>query len=102
MATSGSGSQPWQPGGVPGLSYPGTVHYETVAAAYRDLERASARLVLIDRLADLLGPTRALHAAPVPPPSRRGERAAPRGVRIARRAPRRAHPPADLLPRVVY
>ncbi|HEY4791366.1 MAG TPA: hypothetical protein VIJ05_08565, partial [Actinomycetes bacterium] len=30
------------------------MHYETVAAAYRDLERASARLVLIDRLAELL------------------------------------------------
>ena len=39
---------------MPGLSYPGAVHYETVAAAYRDLERASARLVLIDRLAELL------------------------------------------------
>ncbi|MFL5796118.1 MAG: ATP-dependent DNA ligase, partial [Actinomycetota bacterium] len=33
------------------------MHYETVAAAYRDLERASARLVLIDRLAELLGQT---------------------------------------------
>ena len=42
---------------MPGLSYPGAVHYETVAAAYRDLERASARLVLIDRLAELLRQT---------------------------------------------
>jgi DNA ligase 1 len=39
---------------VPALSYPGAVRYETVAAAYRDLEQASARLVLIDRLAELL------------------------------------------------
>jgi DNA ligase 1 len=43
--------------GVPGLSYPGAVQYETVAAAYRDLEQASARLVLIDRLAELLRQT---------------------------------------------
>jgi len=33
------------------------VQYETVAAAYRDLEQASARLVLIDRLAELLRQT---------------------------------------------
>jgi DNA ligase 1 len=39
------------------VSYPGAVQYETVAAAYRDLEQASARLVLIDRLAELLRQT---------------------------------------------
>ena len=33
------------------------MQYETVAAAYRDLEQASARLVLIDRLAELLRQT---------------------------------------------
>ena len=38
------------------LSYPGAVHYETVAATYRDLEAASGRLALIDRLAELLAP----------------------------------------------
>ena len=31
--------------------------YETVAEAYRDLERASGRLVLVDRLAALLAAT---------------------------------------------
>ena len=41
----------------PGVSYPGAVQYETVAAAYRDLEQASARLALIDRLAELLRQT---------------------------------------------
>jgi DNA ligase-1 len=39
------------------VSYPGAVQYETVAVAYRDLEQASARLVLIDRLAELLRQT---------------------------------------------
>jgi DNA ligase 1 len=33
------------------------VHYETVAAAYRDLEQVSSRLALIDRLAELLRQT---------------------------------------------
>jgi DNA ligase-1 len=33
------------------------VRYEIVAAAYRDLEAASARLALIDRLADLVRQT---------------------------------------------
>ena len=31
--------------------------YQTVAAAYRDLEQASSRLALIDRLAELLRQT---------------------------------------------
>jgi DNA ligase 1 len=39
------------------VSYPGAVRYETLAAAYRDLEQASARLVLIERLAELLRET---------------------------------------------
>jgi DNA ligase 1 len=42
---------------VPAVSYPGAVRYETVAVTYRDLEQASARLVLIDRLAELLRQT---------------------------------------------
>jgi DNA ligase 1 len=42
---------------VAALSYPLAVHYETVAAAYRDLERLSSRLALIDRLAELLRQT---------------------------------------------
>ena len=33
------------------------MQYETVAEAYRDLERASGRLVLVDRLAALLAAT---------------------------------------------
>ena len=33
------------------------MHYETVAAAYRDLEQVSSRLALIDRLAELLRQT---------------------------------------------
>ena len=39
------------------LSYPGAVNYEVVAAAYRDLERLTSRLALIDRLAELLRQT---------------------------------------------
>jgi DNA ligase 1 len=35
----------------------GVVNYETVAEAYRDLEQASGRLALTDRLATLLGAT---------------------------------------------
>jgi DNA ligase-1 len=35
----------------------GRVKYEVVAEAYRDLERASGRLMLIDRLASLIGET---------------------------------------------
>jgi DNA ligase-1 len=35
----------------------GAVNYETVAEAYRDLEQASGRLALTDRLATLLGAT---------------------------------------------
>jgi len=34
------------------------VKYETVAEAYRDLEQASGRLALTDRLATLLAETR--------------------------------------------
>jgi DNA ligase-1 len=40
-----------------GLSYPVAVQYETIAAAYRDLEQVSSRLALIDRLAELLRQT---------------------------------------------
>jgi DNA ligase 1 len=44
---------------VPILGVPilGTVQYEIVAEAYRDLEQATARLTLIDRLAALLAQT---------------------------------------------
>ena len=35
----------------------GGVNYEVVAETYRDLEQASGRLMLIDRLAALLGET---------------------------------------------
>src|ERR1700726_4397029 len=35
----------------------GAVEYQTIAAAYRDLERASGRLALTARLADLLAAT---------------------------------------------
>ena len=35
----------------------GVVEYETVAEAYRDLEQASGRLALTDRLATLLAET---------------------------------------------
>ena len=44
-------------GQEPRLSYPVAVHYETVAAAYRDLEQVSSRLALIGRLAELLRET---------------------------------------------
>jgi DNA ligase-1 len=35
----------------------GSVEYEVVAKAYRDLEQATGRLMLIDRLATLIGQT---------------------------------------------
>src|SRR5919197_6284201 len=65
-ATVGAGAQPgeavqpidYPAGDLPGAGSEGArVHYQIVAEAYRDLERASARLQLIERVAGLFRET---------------------------------------------